>query len=302
LDEIDLESFKKHIASNKSVTKDEIDSVLQICQERKLLPTLTCMFYLMRCANNAFREMDLINFMLDRLVLYVLQKKEYKDVKSVVEFRPLYKRARETFIRSVRSGEAGELLLFLLLEVNDIIQLFSKMDLKTSGNMPVHGCDAIHIQVREGVMFHFGHSKMEASFNDALTDSLADVEKFAQKSLKERELHLVSSRLDEVKFGQFSNDIRALISPYTRRRDAYREVDSIFIGANWPFMTSVDKSNDDYVRSEYEKLTQATAASVGEKVSSQDKINTRTLLFLILPFQDEADFRVKFQKELNAVE
>lgn len=298
MNEINLDAFSKLVASSKSVTNEELSTVLQICQERKPSPTLTCKFYLMRCANNDFRDTDLIDFMLQRLVLYVLQKKEYKDA-TFVEFRDLYIRAKETFIRIVKSGEAGELLLFLLLEANDIIQLFSKMDLKTSGNMPVHGCDAVHIQVSGGVKFHFGHSKMNTSFADALADALKDVAKFAEKSLKERELHLVSSRLDEIKFDQFAGTIRGLISPYTRRRDLYKEVDSIFIGANWKFMKDIAKDNDDFVKSEYEKLTDGTASSVAEKVSSLDKIKVRDFLFLILPFLDEVDFRGKFQKELN---
>jgi len=262
------------------------------------LPSLTCKFYLMRCANSAFRDTDLIDFMLQRLVFYVLQKKEYKDA-TFAEFRDLYIRAKETFMRSVTSGEAGELLLFLLLEANDIVQLFSKMDLKTSGNMPVHGCDAVHIQVSEGVVFHFGHSKMEARFAVALADALKDVMRFADKALKERELHLVSSRLDSIKFDQFAGIIQALINPYTQRRDLYKEVDSIFIGSNSRFMKDIRKDNDDYVKSEFEKLTGQTASSVAEKISSMDEIKTRAFLFLILPFLDEADFRSKFQRELN---
>jgi hypothetical protein len=298
LQEIDLEAFRKLVASNKSVTKAELSNVLQICKEHKPSSTITCKFYLMRCANNAFRDANLIDFMLGRLVGYVLQKKEYKNPTDV-EIRDLWIKAKETFQRSVKSGEAGELLLFLLLEAEDIIQVFSKMDLKTSKNMPVHGCDAVHIQVGEAVMLHFGHSKMYASFADALGAALKDVKKFADKPLKDRELNLVSSRLDEVKFGQFAQTIQKLIHPYTERRDLYREVDSIFIGANWQFMKDIRKDNDDYAKSEYEKFTEQTASNVANKTLSVGEIKARTFLFLILPFEDVADFRAKFQKELS---
>lgn len=297
MEEIDLETFAKLLAKNKIVTKDDLSTVLQICREQQPMPSIACKFYLMRCANNAFRDADLIDFMLARLVLYVLQTEERKDV-TLVDFRDLLIRARETFMKSATSGEAGELLQFLLLEANDIVQLFSKMDLKTSGNMPVHGCDAIHIQVTQGVVFHFCHSKMEAHFAAALTHALNDVKKFADKPMRQRELHLVSSRLDATKFGQFAEIIVALINPYTQRRDLYKEVDSIFIGSNWQFMKDSAKDNDDYLKSEFEKIIDQTALSVAEKISSMEEIKTRAFLFLTLPFLDVADFRSKFQREL----
>src|SRR5207247_8366099 len=158
-------------------------------------------FYLMRCTAEGFREIDLIKFMLSRLMPYVLQKKEYHDIQPE-SARDLYLAAKETFVAKPNSGEAGELLLFLLLEANGAVQLFSKMDLKTNPNMHVHGYDALHIEVGENIVFHFGHSKTFADIDRALTDALGDIEKFSQNLVqKDREVRLVSSHIDESKFG-----------------------------------------------------------------------------------------------------
>ncbi|MEO9823861.1 MAG: DUF1837 domain-containing protein [Paracoccaceae bacterium] len=66
----------------------------------------------------------------------------------------LHERARSLFIKakkgSHRSGEAGEILLFILVEwLLEAPQIVSKMYLKTNNNMPVHGTDGIHAKFDE---------------------------------------------------------------------------------------------------------------------------------------------------------
>jgi hypothetical protein len=53
--------------------------------------------------------------------------------------------ARELFTKIDNSGEAGEMLLYLLLEVGlGLPQIFCKMPLKTNPQMHVHGVDGVH--------------------------------------------------------------------------------------------------------------------------------------------------------------
>jgi len=53
--------------------------------------------------------------------------------------------ARELFTKVDSSGEAGEMLLYLLLEVGlGLPQIFCKMPLKTNSQMHVHGVDGVH--------------------------------------------------------------------------------------------------------------------------------------------------------------
>jgi hypothetical protein len=53
--------------------------------------------------------------------------------------------ARELFTKVESSGEAGEMLLYLLLEVGlGLPQIFCKMPLKTNPQMHVHGVDGVH--------------------------------------------------------------------------------------------------------------------------------------------------------------
>lgn len=96
-------------------------------------------------------------------------------------------RARRLFIQatksSSRSGEGGELLLFILAE--EYLKaplLVSKMRLKTNTQMPVHGSDGIHAawDSKAGAMvLYFGESKLHATLTGAVTDAMNSVAELA---------------------------------------------------------------------------------------------------------------------------
>lgn len=303
MDEIDADGLRRFIGSLKVVTKEELGKLLHFYAQRSPQGTITCDFCMMKCTANGFRDVDLIKFILRKVVYYVLQKKEYAGA-EFEDVRDLIIKAERTFSMGSKSGEAGELLLFLLLEANDIIQLFSKMNLKTSANMPIHGVDAVHIQVENEIKLHFGHSKMYEDFTIALDSALDDVERFQTNPMKQTELNLLSSHIDESRFGGYAKVIRDLINPYENNRALYKETNSIFIAANEDFM-KVAKNNgmtlDAFMMSEYEKKHDATASLINAKVSHKTAIKNEELLFFLMPMLDVADFRRKFKAELVKV-
>ena len=72
-------------------------------------------------------------------------KAELEETNSYEGIVRLEKEARELFTRIESSGEAGEMLLYLLLEVGlGLPQIFCKMPLKTNPQMHVHGVDGVH--------------------------------------------------------------------------------------------------------------------------------------------------------------
>lgn len=264
------------------------------------MPTIICQFHLVKCTAAAFRDDDLIQFMLRKVVFFVLQKKEYQDA-NFEDARDLFIRAERTFSKAPRTGEAGELLLFILLEANDIVQLFSKMNLKTSANMPIHGVDSIHIQVGKEVKLHFGHSKMYADFTSGLNSALDDVVRFKADPLRKKELHLLSSHIDASRFEKYTDVIKSLINPYASNRELYKEKNTIFIASDEEFMKSAKNNEmtlDAFMRDEYEKKQTAIASVIAEKVSAIEDIKGEELLFLMMPMVDVDNFRTKFSAEL----
>jgi hypothetical protein len=240
--------------------------------------------------------------MLDTLIEYVLPKDQYEDLNEPQRFRRPYLRAKESFVKALHTGEPGELLLFLLLEADGVVRLFSKMNLKTNPNVHYHGYDAVHLQVDQNIMFHFGHAKMHADFAGALNEVMSDVRNFDEKGMKETELNLVSSYLDEKRFEGFADTIKNLINPYSSDRSAYAEANSVYIGSNWPFMkhVSIDDETklDDHMRNEWEKQQEGISSTVKNKVASTSKVNSQAFFFYIMPFVDVQEFRSMFLKEL----
>jgi hypothetical protein len=92
---------------------------------------------------------------------------------SAEEFARLDEEARELFTSLERSGEAGELLLYMLLErMLGMPQMLCKMSLKTSRQMHVHGTDGVHARMEtDGRLgLYWGESKLHASFASAVDD------------------------------------------------------------------------------------------------------------------------------------
>lgn len=121
---------------------------------------------------------------------------------STAPIASLNEQARDLFVKSVTSGEGGELLLFLLLErVLQRPQLISKMTLKTSPAMHVHGSDGIHASFADdGVLdVYWGESKLYQSSSAAFKDCFESIAPFLRANGAEerkRDLLLVRDHLN----------------------------------------------------------------------------------------------------------
>lgn len=89
--------------------------------------------------------------------------------------------ARRLFTTLETSGEAGELLLYLLLEtVLQLPQLLCKMRLKTNARLHYNGADGIHGRILSNgnLALYWGESKLHASVNNAIDSCLSDLSPF----------------------------------------------------------------------------------------------------------------------------
>ena len=303
MDAESLRRLRRQVESGQSVTSEMVAQVLHLCREQSEIPNRVLAFYLTKCNADGFREDDLIDFMYDQLAPYVCSKDDYEDLTADKIMR-LSDVVREAFRDSKTTGEPGEVLLYVLLESRDIVQLYSKMDLKTSGQMAFHGFDALHIQVGENVVLHFGHAKNHASLSSGLKEALEDVEKFSKNpKQKRREVRLVSRNLDKARFGKASETIRKMILPYGGDKENYREASSIFLGSEWPFtkVTPVLQGStfDAHMVTQYGKEIDGVVNQIVSALDAKTEISGMNFLFLILPITDVAEFRAKFLKRLG---
>lgn len=127
---------------------------------------------------------------------------EYRETGSTSSLVALMEQARDLFVKSEKSGEGGELLLFLLMErLLHRPQLLSKMALKTNTQVHVHGSDGIHAALADdGVLdVYWGESKLYASSSDAFRDCFESIAPYLSPdgdSRRRQDLLLVRDHLN----------------------------------------------------------------------------------------------------------
>lgn len=114
----------------------------------------------------------------------------------------LEREAVDLFVKAEMSGEAGELLLYFLLEaVLGLPQLLCKMPLKTNPQMHVHGSDGIHGTLLPSgqLALYWGESKLHADIGQAIGSCFRDLVPYLRDDgtgRTQRDLELLRDHLD----------------------------------------------------------------------------------------------------------
>lgn len=94
------------------------------------------------------------------------------------------------------AGEAGELLLYFLLEsVIGAPQVVAKIELKTNPSVEINGSDGIHMRwdpTDKIVDVYFGESKMYTDVGTALTNAFVSIGKFHASGMRDHEYSMVT--------------------------------------------------------------------------------------------------------------
>lgn len=112
------------------------------------------------------------------------------------EARLLFRHPEVTDESPDKTGEAGETLLYFLIEaVLKAPQMVSKMELKTNHKDEVKGSDGIHARWNEKlniVDFYFGESKLYKSVSSAMDSALKSIEGFHKVKMYSHEFSMVT--------------------------------------------------------------------------------------------------------------
>jgi len=303
------DELREFLVGLQAISPEKLENLLHTFPEKSIQNSSSCKFFLIRCIAQQIRENDFLQLLFNSIVKYVLKREEYFPSGS---FDPsdhpydIWQKARSKFLtKNPNAGEVGELILFLLLESQGIVQLLNKMNLKMSNEMPVYGLDAIHIQVKDGkIILHFGQGKMYQDFNGGINSALDDVKKFTtSQNAHQSELNLASNYMDDKKFDQYADVIKDLLSPYGKHKENLSEANSIFIGYNWNFLRDLTKKGatdlTTFLIAEYEKLHNEISSNISSKISQIPEIKNQEFTIYLLPFRDTEDFRNLFLRGLK---
>lgn len=304
------DELKEFLAGLRAISPEKLENLLESFPDKSLQNSSTCKFFLIRCTAQQIRESDFLQLLFNSIVKYVLKREEYQphglDSYASDNMYDIWQKARSKFLtKNKNAGEVGELILFLLLESQGIVQLLNKMNLKTSSEMPIHGLDAIHIQViNDKIILHYGQAKMYQNLNGGIDSALDDIKKFTtNQNARQLELNLVSNYIDDKKFDQHAETIKDLISPYGRHKEKLSEANSIFVGYNWDLLQELSKRGSTelttYLKAEYEKIHDGISSTIKNKISKISEIKDQEFTIYLLPFRDTEDFRKSFVRGLN---
>lgn len=152
---------------------------------------------------------DLVTWLAHQVIDYCVPRTRINEAMAQAQrtgaaapFAQLASEARSLFTPLTNSGEGGELLLFILLEtVLGAPQLLTKMSLKTSTKMHVHGSDGIHAKLLDNgnLALYWGESKLHATATSAINDCFASVAPYltdGSSGAANTDVHLLRDRLD----------------------------------------------------------------------------------------------------------
>lgn len=162
-------------------------------------------------ANGYVQPRRLAEFMRNAVADYAISRSKLaaakaRDLKykSTEALSALLEEARRSFTDLARTGEGGEMLLFLLAErFLKLPQILCKMDLKTDTRMHYHGADGVYAGVTaDGILkLYWGESKIYRTPAAAIRDCLTSLAPFLiepehEDADRERDLVLLSDKAD----------------------------------------------------------------------------------------------------------
>lgn len=201
---------------HESVSFKSIDNIKTSAHCYFLLPN--------RQMNNCCYD-NLADLLMDNLVAYVIPRSKISKAKEAADFHKLHREAKKKFVdywkikkqlvekgeldkKTLNSGEAGEVFLFLLAEqILNLPQAVCKMSFKTSNSVHIHGSDGVHIGLTEDkskLALYYGEVKIYKTLSDGIRECLSSIAPLLLKKEDEEELNLLNLHSD---FGNNDDEV-----------------------------------------------------------------------------------------------
>lgn len=195
--------INKYISIN---TKD-YDNCIDVIEHNHVIQGIKAtvrLHYLKFDGNGLPMVKPLANILYSYIINYCLSARQRNDTLTPQQATCLTKDARKLFRHPTitddspdKTGEAGELLLYFLMEaVLKTPQVIAKMELKTNRKDEVKGSDGMHARWNEedGVIdFFFGESKLYQSSSDAISKAIESIDEFHENKMYRHEFTMITN-------------------------------------------------------------------------------------------------------------
>ena len=199
---INSKKINQYVTASNSDYEDCIGSIDHTYTINGVKSTIR-LHYLKFDGNGMTIVKALANMLYLYIIDYCISARNRTDQLNARQSAQLTKQARDRFRHPTvtdsspdKTGEAGELLLYFLMEtVLKAPQVVSKMELKTNHKDEVKGSDGIHAKYDDKtklVNFYFGESKLYKDSAAAITDAIESVEQFHNIEMYKHEFSMVT--------------------------------------------------------------------------------------------------------------
>jgi len=202
------------------------------------------------------------------------------------------------------AGEAGELLLYFLLEaVIGAPQVVAKIELKTNPSLEVNGSDGIHMRWHPTdnlVDVYFGESKMYTDVGRALINAFDSIEKFHANGMRAHEISMVTKFFKGV-----DEKVKAAVNEAldTGRPSAEARINhACLIGYDWTGAGQTPGQAAATVEAEFRQQFLAAAPALHQKLQTRfDNCQRKQYGFEVffLPFTSVQAFRDAFNAAME---
>lgn len=258
--------------------------------------------YLRFNGNGQPKIREMVNVIANHLVAYAIDAtRVHKDLTDA-ERGELFWEANKLLRDHEQSGEAGELLLYFLMECAlKAPQVVAKISLKTNPNVEVHGSDGIHARWNEAtknVELFFGEAKIYDDIYSALDDALKSIQKLHLSGLED-EIRILTNH-----YKHASGPLKDYILKFAKGTEVKGSAtlnQGILIGYDWAAYQNLEArpahEREQALRKEYESDHPRLWALL-EKRLQKANINHVRLHVFFLPFRRVDDFRKAFHDKV----
>lgn len=247
----------------------------------------------------------------EHITLYAVSSRNRPQLRSDQEWHRFLQETRRLFrVNAVArgladlSGEAGEMLLYFLIEaVLGAPQVVAKVELKTNPAMEVNGSDGIHMKWNDTdqvVDVYFGESKLYTDVGAALTAAFDSIEKFHVNNMRAHEFSMVTKFFKGV-----DNNVKAAVAQVLddgKPGSCARINHACLIGYDWTATGLTPPQAAAAVEIEYTKQFLAQAPTLCEKLQTRlDHCQRKQYGFEVffLPFGSVQAFRDAFKAAME---
>ena len=296
----DLDAFIKKIYSDKQINHTRSRSY---CSMLKL------------DGNGRPRVEDFAEFISMRLVDYSIPRSEIEKAKkidieqnSTIGTTKLVKKATALFTHLKKTGEGGEVLLYILVqEILKLPQLLCKMPLKTNPEMHYHGVDGIHVdfdKIENKLALYWGESKLYKDINQGISSCFESIKEFfitqgGSKSPQERDVQLIRDNIDLLDEKLEQSIVNYLDKDHPNfNKMQYRGVCLIgFDSDKYPTKPNslLEHEVEERIKEEIEKWQN----NLSSKIVSTPPLEDFILHVFLLPFPNVQEFRNAFLSEIG---